>query len=395
MIQLFAIQPYISLIPFGGELDLAGGAIMIESLNGAKREPYQLKLILKPTLKEFDLFKNQLNIGVRLKNILQDGTVNCDLAFFKDRQSQINRANGYIEILFRSMVGLLDLKEPKIVPSFSVLSTTPQSFLNSISPNYIFKAVGITNSNVSLTTGNLGNTQLINYLSDVLGNVTWREGNIENNLPVIEFGTFQNQAKVANARRYYLDDADSSDFRILGVPKQNLNGNVVTHLKVISNLSAGGNGADENSTIFLDTTIQTDPVFPLVDLGERTNGGKVIYRIFNTPAFSQIGVMQLDETTINLPSNLVDGTGQQIQDLQQAKQSVYNQAVGKLKKQGFGFSYSLEFQAKKILLPCDKILVNFESNLEIDGQTKDILTIKDYELIVDKMEYKANDLANL
>jgi hypothetical protein len=395
MIQLFAIQPYTSLVFFGGELDIAGGGILIDSLNGSKREPYQLKLIIKPTLKEFDLFKNQLNIGVRFKNILKDGTVNFDIAFYKDRQSQINRANGYIEILFRSMCGLLDLKEPKLIPSFSVISSTPQNFLNSISSNYIFKYIGQSSNNVNIITGNLGNLQLINTLADTLGNVTWREGNIENNLPVIQFGQFENLAKVATARSYYIDDPNSFDFRILNAPKQNLNGNVVTHLKVISSLSTG-NGADENSSIFLDGSIQIDPAYPLVDLGERTAQGKIIYRIFNTQAFAQIGVIQLDETTINIASNMIDSqTGQQLQDLQQGKQSIYNQAVGQLKKQGFGFSYSIQFQAKKMLLPCDKVLINFESSLEINGKNKDILTIKNYELIVDKMEYKSNDLANL
>jgi hypothetical protein len=385
MIQLFLIKPYDSL-EIITEIPLGLNGITEMKLAVDLKQPYILKMIINAQLGVFyDMLKDQNNIGLRLRQLDADGNIDLELAFIKDRQPQINRASSRTEITFRSYSYLLDVST-RTIPYYHIYPNfikgdkdSTQEFISSISNKYVFKLVG-KDSTINFQTGTLNNLEMLNKAVENTGNWSWREAGIDSKglKSVIEYGDFRKLGITAQA----LFDVDDNPFtkkdniKIVGEPKINLNGEVITHLFATGGSSSG---ADQSQTVFLDDPNASwiDSDFPLVWMGETNGDGKKLYRIFNKKAYDSIGYSVNKAYNVSLSSNSTDSDNNLIYSYSDAQKVVYKKSVNYMREKAFDYSFSCDYKFNKIYLPGTRVQVQYTKYHESFDKYRTIIDFQD------------------
>lgn len=389
VLQLLEIQPYTSLA-IVGQVPLTTGGVTELELSMDTNIHNELKMTINPVLEShYDFLKNNPNAGVRVRQLDDDQSVIFDMAFIKDRQAQFENASGRVNLTFRSSTLLLDLNNIRYVPKYTVWNGGAFKLISQISPNFIWELVG-NDVDISLQTGTMGNIELLNKVVETVGNWSWREKGIDSltNKTVIQVGDFRKLGVTETARFFENDDIfDTKTIRIVGDPKINLNGDSITHLAA-SGLNSGGESAVKSSTVFLDDP-QADYVkadFPLVDIGERDDSGKILYYIFNLSTYSNLGFNKLEKKEISLSSNSQTIVSNEIKndfDYKKAQKNVYNQAVAYLRKKSFGQSYSFDFRFPRLILPGTKLYLNYSKYHTYFDKTREIINTSEVVYLKD------------
>jgi hypothetical protein len=389
-LQLFLTKPYDSQAIIS-QIPLNNGGITEATLAIDTKNSYILKLVINPNLGTFyDALREENNSGVRLRQLV-DGNIDLELAFVKDRQPQINRASGRVELSFRGASYLLTLNTLRKIPYYKSYNGSCQQILQDLSPNFVFQLFGADDT-ISIQTGTLDPLQLVNEAIEATGNFIWWDYGVDTytEKPIIGFGNPSSLPTVATAR-YFEDDEpfDQTTIRIVGEPKQNLNGDSISHLLATGTISSG-TGADRENTIFLDNP-SADYIFadyPLVWLGEVDDNNKPIYRIYNPAAYAELGYNRLQSYSVDLSSNSTDPTtGTQDFDYKASQKTVYRRAVNYLRSKGFGSSYTFDYRFPKIYPAGTKILLDYRSVHKLFGVNRDIIRAEGQEIYLKNIEY--------
>lgn len=393
MIQAFLIKPYTSLSPIV-EIPLDSTGITEAKLAIDISNDYILSLGINQNLGQlfFDLKSNR-QVGIRLVQII-DGQIDWELAFIKADLDQEDKDLYSSTIKFRSLSFWLENYSTRQIPFYTnYINTEAGTIINNISNNINFELVG-NSPKINIQTGELSSSQLLKEVVDTVGNWAWFNSGISGNRPTIKVGNLAEIPITGEAKAVeYCNYTDNNTIRIMETPEIRYNGIVSTHTLTIGSISSGSE-AGELSRIFLDNTVQTLAGFPLVDLGERSITGRIIYRILNQEAFSQIGYQILDQDIIEFPTNLTDPDGVPIINIQQAKQSVYNQEVAKMKRDKFYLSYSFKFSYPKVYLAGSKILVNY-TGFATTAQGQELkVELKDFITYIKNTEYNLLEYIN-
>lgn len=393
MIQAFLIKPYVSLSPVV-EIPLDSTGITEAKLAIDIANDYILSLGINQNLGQlfFDLKSNR-QAGIRLVQII-DGQIDWELAFIKADLDQEDPDLYSSTIKFRSLSFWLENYSTRQIPFYTnYINAEAGTIINNISNNINFELIG-NSPKINIQTGELTSSQLLKEVVNTVGNWTWFNSGISGNRPTIKVGNIAEtaitgEAKAVEACNY----TDSNTIRIMETPEIRYNGIVATHTLAIGSISSGSE-AGELSRIFLDNTVQTISGFPLVDLGERTVTNRILYRILNQDAFTQIGYPILDQDIIEFPANLTDPNGVPIINIQQAKQSVYSQEVAKIKRDKFYLSYNFKFSYPKVFLAGSKILVNY-TGVATTAQGQELkIELKDFITYIKNTEYNLLEYTN-
>lgn len=338
----------------------------------------------------YDIFadQNSMDIGVRVTQIDNDGNTVFDMPFIRDRQAQINRSNGSLELSFLSSSYLLSMTSVRKLPFYTVNTGSVLTMLQTTAPDVTFQLVGSDATTIEQT-GVLSNYELLDTFCKKV-NWSWLDAGILNGKPLIKVGQFGNNTVEYNVFYKEQDAVFEEDISISGIPKTNFNGNVFTHLLVLG--SSGGSADASSSVLFTQGNYSfVDSInFPLEDLGTVDTNNRKIYWLVNKQLYTKLGTKILGNYTIDFSSNSF-GTSGAIIDTATGFRTVYNRAVAYLKTTGLGVSYSFDFSMKKIVLPLTKLSVSYEGRVETFEGTKETLVLSNQEIVLKNMEY---DLVN-
>jgi hypothetical protein len=390
MIQAFLIKPYSSLEPIV-EIPLTSTGIVEAKLAIDISNDYILSLGINQNLGQlfFDLRSNR-QVGIKLVQTI-NGVVDWELAFLKADLDQEDTDLSSSKLKFRSLSVWLENYSTRQIPFYTnYLKTKAGDIVNGITTNINFDLIG-NNPPISIQTGELNSKQLLDEVINTVGNWAWFNSGISGNKPTIKIGNLTDLPITGEARAVEnCDITDLDTIRIMETPEIRYNGKVATHTLVMGSISSGSE-AGEQSRIFLDRTINTLSGFPLVDLGERTATNRTLFRILNQDTFDQIGYQILEQDVIEFSSNLTDPAGVPIINIQQAKQSVYNQEVAKMKRDKFYVSYGFKFSYPKVYLAGSKILVNYTGIATTANGDELKIELKDFITYIKNTEYNLLD----
>jgi hypothetical protein len=386
MIQAFLIKPYSSLEPIV-EIPLTSTGITEAKLAIDISNDYILSLGINQSLGQlfFDLKSNR-QVGIKLVQTI-NGVVDWELAFLKADLDQEDTDLYSSKLKFRSLSVWLENYSTRQIPFYTnYLKTKAGDIVNGITTNINFDLIG-NNPEISIQTGELNSKQLLDETINTVGNWAWFNSGISGNKPTIKIGNLTDLPITGEAKAVEnCDITDLDTIRIMETPEIRYNGKVATHTLVMGSISSGSE-AGEQSRIFLDRTINTLSGFPLVDLGERTATNRTLFRILNQDTFDQIGYQILEQDVIEFSSNLTDPAGVPIINIQQAKQSVYNQEVAKMKRDKFYVSYGFKFSYPKVYLAGSKILVNYTGIATTANGDELKIELKDFITYIKNTEY--------
>lgn len=370
MIQFYLCRPYssgwvpIAEIPFNSQ-GITEGKLAVD-LNVA----YQLNVNINPNLNSFyDILVNESDVGIIIKQLNDDGSTDFELGFIKDRQPQENWASGRTRIGLLSASYLLSLNKTRssLIPMFSNYIGNASDFIYRISGDFDFRLIG-SDQDLNFQTGFLNSFELLNQAIKSVYGWVWFDGGInpDTRKPIIYFGsTRDTQVQFKAVQQEFDDPFQTNIIRIIGDPKENLNGDFITHLHAIG-VSSGGMGADLSSTIRLDDpqASYVNQQYPLVWLGETDVAGNRVYRIYDAEAYNTLRYMRLDDYSVEISPNSQNVDGAQQIDIERAKATVYRKAVNYLRNKSFGSSNSQDFSMPKIILPGTKIELSVQDKVE-------------------------------
>ena len=340
----------------------------------------------------YDIFadQNSMDVGIRVTQIDNDGNTVFDMPFIRDRQAQINRANGTLELSFLSSSYLLSMTSIRKLPYYTVNTGSVFTMLQATAPDVTFQLVG-SDATTTEQTGILTNYDLVDTFCKKV-NWSWLDAGISGGKSLIQVGQFGDNLAQYNVNYREQDSVFEEDITLAGIPKTNFNGNVFTHLLVLG--SSGGSADASSSILFTQGSYSfVDNInFPLESLGTVDTNGRTLYWLVNKRLYDKLGTKILGNYTIDFSSNSF-GTSGAIIDTATGIQTAYNRAVAYLKTTGLGVSYSFDFNMKRIVLPLTKVKVSYESIVQTFEGEKNPMVLRDQEIILKNLEYNLMNYA--
>ncbi len=350
--KLSKIRPL--LVETGGITDVQ----LSMDLGGA----YELKLNITPSLGTgFDYLK-QGSWDIRLTT-----DYGVDIAFTKNRQPQIDRQTGLTELSFYSYLWNLKYSQ-RLVPfnlEYDGSANDIVKYLNTT--KIIFQCISDDRS-IKFNTGVVDNLKLLEDICKSAGGWTFREYGIINQNGIdkvlIQYGDFSVLPTLYRANNISKSDDPFDDVSIkINSLKNNYSGDSVNYLMVLGDT---GNGSDSSTVFYLNDNAGqfVQPTFPLVDKGQEINN-QTAYYIQDTLA---------DPTTNKFETFVVSPCS--------SLKQLYYEGISHLKKQRDKNAYSFDFTFPRIVLPGEKVRVQYKYNqLEVDGTERLLFNIdEDYTL---------------
>lgn len=352
--QIHFIKPYENIEPkFTINFDQKG--ISSAVLKVVANEPYQLNIKINTNLNAelFELLESQ-SAGLRLQ------VDDIDLVFVRKSgyTEAVESLTGEKEIKFVSEDILLsDIKRnPRIFDYNSIYVGGVQNFLNQLSSNFYWKFLG-TERKIVLTTGMKDNYQLLQDLISTTKNISFRNNGVKTiggvSKTEILVGEFTELPIKHTATNYFGNSFDKNIIRISDLTIAE-SGEILTHILPIGDV---GLGADNSSFVYLDNPSADfiDGDFPLIPSGRKLSNGKTIYEIWNKN--SALNFERGEIWTYSLSQNTEDGI--EVFSVADAQKKLYESGVRFLKQKTDNSKYKIDLNYDKIILPLDKILVQF------------------------------------
>lgn len=374
MIQVFFIKPFTSLakiteIPFDRFISFE----MALSTGLASK----CTIEMTPSVGIFyNIFRDNLDSGFRVVETNSSNQVIFDMAFVKDNNEQAIETNGVLKINFISSLNLLERNQIRKLPYYSNYTGLSAGLINVLSNNIQAQLIS-GDIDINFNTGKLNNLEMVEYIMELQPNWTFIDAGINTgDQTILKYGDFSNLPPIAVAGNLDIDNIYNLDvIPIYGVPSLETNNDIVTFLLAVGNPSRG-NSADAEVAIILDNpnADYIDPNYPLIDTGEKTIDGRIMYRILNKTAFTATGLEIYGNFDGNTPANNQDNDGNQNFKVRDAQANLYNNAVSSLKKNNFGVSYNFEFDYPRLYYPNTGVIMNYSNSIKnIDGTTTDFI----------------------
>lgn len=359
MIQLYTCKPFDNWEPIS-PLPLGGNGITLASFATDMNIAYKLSLICNTNLaSHYDILKRDLDTGILLREVDDDGNIATQIGFVKDRQPQEELTSGQVKLGFLSGVYRLSIAYPRNIPNFLNYSGSAGDLVAQLAPDFNFQLIS-PDQNIKIDTGVLNNFELLREICKKADGWSWVDAGIDSNgLQLIKFGNFKSLTPEYKARMVDQNDPfDKNTILINGDPKVNLNGDEVTHLKV-TGLSSPATGAESNSSLQFNIKeyqfLKSD--YPLTDEGERDIDNNIVYYINNTYASIKQKSKRYESIELEISPNSEDANGLQVVDPEIARRNMYIEAINYLQRKSYGASLSLKLQLPRIILPGTSISV--------------------------------------
>ncbi len=377
--QLHFIRPYESIEP-KATINLDQKGVSSAVLKVVANEPYQLNLKINTNLNS-DLYKllESQDAGLRLQ------ADDIDLVFIKKSGFVESTENltGEKEIKFVSEDILLsDIRQnPRILPYNSVYSGTISNFIKQLSKNFFWTFVG-NDRNFTLSTGMKDNYQLLQELINSTKNISFRNNGVKTIGGISKTEILVGNFKVLPIKHFATNFSKTPfEKNIIQIKDLTIaeSGEVLSHILPIGDV---GLGADNSSFVYLDDPSADfiDGDFPLVPSSSKLSNGKTIYEIWNKNSnlkFERGAIYPifLNQNTENLFITFTK---------KDAQKKLYETGVRFLKNKTDNSRYRIEIDYHHIILPLDKIQVNFSQTIEsLNGKreisTQKVLFVQDRE----------------
>lgn len=336
--------------------------IRIEGLALATQKSYLLKIIIsKQAGLYYEKIKTDKKAGVRLQY------KDFDIAFIQTRQA-VENASGELMLELESWgVHNITYISPRLNPLVSSYSGLASGLLNQITNSVKIKLVS-SDQNINLITSIGSNYDLMLDVMKSTFGWTFREGNIEDNLAVIEVGNFRNLPTEG-----IISNREGADFdtlgELVGVPELKTNDNRLSHV-----LPVGKIGGDDSNNVYLTTpSFGTLPGFDLVDLGTRNSKNEKVLYVKN----KEVNTNKIDFYFYETATSQEDTT----YNKEISQQDLYLACVNFIKSKDYTEELEVSYQLNRILLPGTRI--------DIDINLKDFKNKS--EKYIYNIEYNTDD----
>lgn len=349
---------------------------------------YQLLLDINTECQDYTTLRYNLGACVWVE------TEHLRLLFVKARAAQQTEVDGVVKLTFYEASYMLKYTEPQLL--YVPFIGSAIEYLSRLSNRFVFNLIS-PDRQVIIDSGISDNLALLEEVCTKVGGWTWRSAGLTQTTtgqwrPLIEIGTFQELERYDNFDFKYRPffakaqpnqnpfDQDTIGLRTLSVESSQF---APKYLLVVGTV---GDGATKSSVVTFQTTDYPwlDNQYPIVKIGSN-------YYLQNTQANATNLDFDIHRVTINsnlqitnsqtsiLPGGSAQGgaTPLQIVNQNQARQALYNEGVAYLKQRQEAAVYKFEAIYPQIILPGNRIKLDYTEMQTSFGDTKVIFDLDD------------------